>query len=67
MPRRVLALVADFRRARDSSFWLGRTGLTGRRDRSDQCHGRLSRTGLTGRVDRSDQYSRAEKGSIRVS
>ena len=29
---------------------LGRTGLTGRRDRSDRYHGRLRGTGLTGRV-----------------
>ena len=36
VPRRVLALVGDFRRAKDSSFWLGRTGLTGRMDRSDR-------------------------------
>ena len=46
---------------------LGRTGLTGRRDRSDRYNDRLRETGLTGRVDRSDRYSRAEKGSIRVS
>ena len=43
---------------------LGRTGLTGRRDRSDRCHGRVSRTDLTGRVDRSDRYSWAERGNL---
>ena len=67
MPRRVLALVGDFHRAKDSSFWLGRTGLTGRRDRSDRWLAALSSTGLTGIRDQSDRYSRAEKGSIRVS
>ena len=30
MPRRVLEFVHDFRRVVDSSFGLGRTGLTGR-------------------------------------
>ena len=35
---------------RNPRFSLGRTGLTGRMDRSDRRHGRFSRTGLTGGV-----------------
>ena len=57
MPRRVLEFVHDFRRVVDSRFGLGRTGLTGRRDRSDRYNDKLRETGLTGRVDRSDRYS----------
>ena len=45
---------------------MGRTGLTGRRDRSDRCHGRFSRTGLTGLMDRSDRWGLAEKVKVGV-
>ena len=36
VPRRILELVGDFCRAKNPGFGLGRTGLTGRRDRSDR-------------------------------
>ena len=35
--RRVLELVGECSRGKDSSSGLGRTGLTGRMDRSDRC------------------------------
>ena len=43
VPRRILELVGDFRRAKNPSFGLGRTGLTG-------VVVKLNRTGLTGRA-----------------
>ena len=56
VPRRVLGLVAGFHHDKGLGSGLVRTGMTGRRDRSDRCHGRISRTGLTGLMDRSDRW-----------
>ena len=45
----------SFAAPRTLAFGLGRTGLTGLRDRSDRSLVWLYGTGLTGRVERSDR------------